>query len=107
MLEQIFLRYDCECLFRFVTGCSSSHSVKSRSDSYLAAHRNNKAKCQWDAFIPSDMLKPGRAAERFLPQLKANLAAEKNANVPSSPLQQPPPASGCVQWAGWAAQASW
>jgi len=26
------------------------------------------------------MLKPGRAAERFLPQLKANLAAEKNAN---------------------------
>jgi len=80
VLEQIFLRYDCECLFRFVTGCSSSHSVKSRSDSYLAAHRNNKAKCQWDAFIPSDMLKPGRAAERFLPQLKANLAAEKNAN---------------------------
>ena len=77
-LEQIFLRYDCECLFRFFTGCSGSHSVGSRSDSYLLQHREGRTRCRHDAFIPAAMLEDGRAAARFLPQLKANLAAEKN-----------------------------
>eukprot|EP01046_Picozoa_sp_COSAG06_P000222 COSAG06_NODE_6_length_38168_cov_131.592398_21_plen_130_part_00 len=44
---------------------------------YLKAHRDGKA-CGHDCFIPAALLEKGRAAERFLPQFKLNLAAELN-----------------------------
>jgi hypothetical protein len=74
--KHIMLRWDAESVYNLLAGCPSSHSVGSRNDTALKQHRREQG--EHDAFLPAALLEHGRAAERFLPTLKAQLAAEKN-----------------------------
>ena len=75
-LKHIMLRWDAEQVFKLMQGCPSSHSVRSRSNTALSRHRQIHG--EHDAFLPMAMLEHGRAAQRFLPTLKEQLASEKN-----------------------------
>ena len=75
-LKHILLRWDAETVFNLLHGCQGSHSVGSRTNTALAQHRKRNGR--HDAWLPAALLERGRAAQRFLPVLKEQLAAEKN-----------------------------
>ena len=70
------LRYECENLINWFGGASTAASVGSRNDSFLSKRRDGK-ECDFDAVIPEALLAEGRAAARYLPRLKAELAKEE------------------------------